>query len=138
MKTQRTACAGNTGKPLRDGDSRRALGLRGEEQGVRYLAARGYVVLERGFRMFRGEIDIIARKDGTLVFVEVRTRARDDFGLPDESVTRPKQRQVRKVALGYLLKRGLAEEKTPCRFDVLSVLWLGGERFRIVHHTDAF
>jgi len=88
--------------------------------------------------MFRGEIDIIARKEGMLVFVEVKTRSGAVFGFPDEFVTRPKQRQVRKIARGYLLKHGLAEEKTACRFDVISLLWLGGRRFRLAHHRDAF
>lgn len=88
--------------------------------------------------MFRGEIDIIARKEETLVFIEVKTRSGSDFGSPDESVTRAKQLQVRKIARGYLLKHGLAEEKTACRFDVISLLWLGGKRFRLAHHRNAF
>jgi putative endonuclease len=99
---------------------------------------RGFTVLERGFRLFRGEIDIIALDEDTLVFIEVKTRARTDFGFPDASVTRKKQSQIRKIALGYLLRRGLPEEKTACRFDVLSLVWLGGARFRLVHYEDAF
>ncbi len=88
--------------------------------------------------MFRGEIDIIARRDETLVFFEVKTRSGDEFGFPVESVTAAKQRQVRKIALGYLLKHGLAEEKTACRFDVLSVICLGESRFRLTHYENAF
>lgn len=138
MKTRRTASAGNTGSAAPGPDNRRVLGRLGEEESVRYLTSRSYTVLERGFRRFRGEIDIIALRDDTLVFIEVKTRTRTDFGLPDASVTRSKQRQIRKIALGYLMERGLAEEKTACRFDVLSLVWQGDGLFRLVHYENAF
>jgi putative endonuclease len=119
-------------------DGRRELGHRGEEEAVRYLAAKGYRILDRGFRMFGGEIDIIARQGQTLVFVEVKTRRRTDFGLPDESVNLSKQNQVRKIALGYLLKKHLPEDRTSCRFDVLSIVWAEGQGSVITHLEDAF
>lgn len=138
MKTPRTECAGNTVAADGAPEDRRTLGRRGEEAAARYLTARGYAVLERGFRMFRGEIDIIAAQGETLVFCEVRTRTRDDFGLPGESVTRAKQSQVRKVARGYLLRRGLVEDRTACRFDVLALRSLSGDRFEVAHFENAF
>jgi putative endonuclease len=119
-------------------DSPRALGRRGEEVAVRYLSAKGYSILERGFRTFRGEIDIIARQGETLVFVEVKTRRSTEFGFPDESVNLSKQNQVRKIAQGYLLKKHLPENATPCRFDILSVVWAGGRGLAITHLENAF
>jgi putative endonuclease len=119
-------------------DGRRTLGRRGEEEAVRYLAGKGYVILDRGFRMFRGEIDIIARQGETLVFVEVKTRRGTEFGFPDESVNLPKQQQVRKIARGYLMKKHLPESATPCRFDILSLVWAEGQGLAITHLENAF
>ena len=119
-------------------DGRLELGLRGEEEAVRYLAAKGYRILDRGFRMFGGEIDIIARQGETLVFVEVKTRRSTEFGVPDESVNLSKQNQVRKIAQGYLLKKQLPESATPCRFDILSVVWAEGRGLAITHLENAF
>lgn len=119
-------------------DDPQNLGRTGEEESARYLTGQGYSILERRFRLFRGEIDIIALKDDTIVFVEVKTRARTDFGWPDESVTRTKRNQVRRIARGYLLQRGLVEERTACRFDVLAVVWRGGSRFDLTHYENAF
>lgn len=119
-------------------DGRLELGRRGEEEAVRYLAAKGYRILDRGFRMFGGEIDIIARQGETLVFVEVKTRRSTEFGVPDESVNLSKQNQVRKIAQGYLLKKQLRESATPCRFDILSVVWAEGRDLAITHLENAF
>jgi len=101
-------------------DEAHALGRRGEEIALRYFRRKGYRIVERGFRLFRGEIDIIAHDGQTLVFIEVKTRATTEFGLPEEAVTPAKQNQIRKIARGFLVERGLGEPD--CRFDVLAVL----------------
>lgn len=85
--------------------------------------------------MFRGEIDIIAYDRKTLVFVEVKTRRSREFGLPEESVTPAKQRQIRKIAQGFLAKNRLTN--TECRFDVIS-LELDGEGYSVRHIKNAF
>jgi putative endonuclease len=112
------------------------LGRSGEEAAVHFLEKKKYRILERGFRWHRGEIDIIASDRSTIVFVEVKTRKSYDFGLPEESVTPSKQRQVRKIAEAYLQKKHLQDVE--CRFDVLSIFLteLGG--FEINHIQDAF
>ena len=101
-------------------DDARALGRRGEEMALEYFRRKGYRVVERGFRLFRGEIDIIAYDGPTLVFIEVKTRTTTEFGLPEEAVTPAKQSQIRKIARGFLVERGLGEPD--CRFDVLALL----------------
>ena len=113
-----------------------ALGRKGEEIASRYLKKKKFEIIERGFRLFRGEIDIIARDRDTLVFVEVKTRADETFGRPEDSVTPAKQRQIRKIAMGYLLKNHLGD--VSCRFDVVSILVQGDEDFRLEHFKDAF
>ncbi len=92
----------------------------GEDLAVRYLQDKGYKILSRNFKTKLGEIDIIARENKTIVFVEVKTRKSDYFGLPREAVTASKQRKIRMVATQYLkLHGGLNQE---CRFDVIDIL----------------
>ena len=72
-----------------------SLGREGERLAAEYLEKKGYKVVASRFRLFHGEIDLIAWDGDTLVFVEVKARTSDDFGLPEESVTPAKQRQRR-------------------------------------------
>lgn len=112
------------------------MGRAGEEIACAYLRRKNYLIVGRRFRMFRGEIDIIARDGSTLVFVEVKSRADESFGRPEESVTPGKQRQIRKIAQGYLVENPLGE--LDCRFDVISVLFGDGTDYRLEHFKDAF
>jgi len=115
---------------------RLTLGKAGEDAAARFLRKKGLKILERGFRLFRGEIDIIAMDRKTLVFVEVKTRTGETYGYPEESVTYAKQIQLRKIAEGYLQKKHLGDY--PCRFDAVSVLIEGQGRPLIRHIENAF
>ena len=122
---------------MRDpGRTTQALGRIGEELACDALRKKGYEIVGRGYRLFRGEIDIIARDGGTLVFVEVKTRADESFGRPEEAVTPAKQRQIRRIARGYLLEHPCGEGG--CRFDVVSILYRGPDDARLEHFIDAF
>jgi len=96
-----------------------AVGRTGEGIALDHLRRKKYKIVETGFHFLRGEIDIIARDGPTLVFVEVKMRTGTGFGRPEEAVTPAKQRQIRKVAEGYLMVRRLGD--VPCRFDVISI-----------------
>ena len=98
---------------------RHSLGRLGEDVACRELVRRGYAVLARRFRTRFGEIDIIARDGGTLVFVEVKARSSSEYGSPAEAVTPRKQRKIVLMASDYLARSGHAPP--PCRFDVVSV-----------------
>lgn len=104
----------------RKAKTRPELAIIGEEHAARYLASRGYRVLERNFRTSRGEVDIIAERKGTLCFVEVKTRSSDEFGEPRESVTSWKQRRIASAAATYVSSRECGERLT--RFDIVEVL----------------
>lgn len=99
-----------------------ALGQWGEDLAVAHLEATGATVLARNWRCREGELDVVAREpDGTLCFVEVKTRSGTGFGEPAEAVGPVKARRVRAVAC-----RWLAEHRPPgrseLRFDVIAVL----------------
>lgn len=122
--------------PLPAPNRTRELGRTGEDIACEHLRKKGYEIVERGFRLFRGEIDVVARDGGTLVFVEVKTRGDESHGRPEESVTPAKQRQIRRIAQGYLVRNGCGD--VACRFDVVAILYRGPNDFRFEHFVDAF
>lgn len=113
-----------------------ALGKAGEKVALRYLKDNKYKIVAANFRLFRGEIDIVAYDKRTLVFIEVKTRKSTDFGLPEESVTGAKQEQIKKIAQGFLTKNNLHE--TECRFDVVSITLDESKGYSIRHIKNAF
>jgi putative endonuclease len=100
-------------------DSTVAKGRGGEDRAEEFLRARGYEIVERNARSAIGEIDLVAREGGDLVFVEVRSRADDSTGGAEETVGAIKQRQVARAAAVYLSERSPAFET--CRFDVVAI-----------------
>lgn len=111
------------------GDSRRILeerenhidaGRKGEAAALTFLLRQGYALRDRNVRFGRGELDLVMEApDGDLVFIEVKTSRHDRAGDPAGWVTPRKQRQIRKVAQGYCLQRGIGDR--PMRFDVVGV-----------------
>lgn len=99
------------------------LGASAEDAATRLLIERGYAIVERNFRCRAGELDLVARDRGVLVFVEVRSRADADHGHAAEMVDAQKQRRVARVAEVYLATR--APEYDEVRFDVVAIT--GGE-----------
>jgi putative endonuclease len=95
-------------------------GRLGETYAAEYLVRQGYEILEKNYRRQFGEVDIVARDRGTLVFVEVKTRHSHHYGAPVEAVDKRKQRQLSKIAQGYLLSNQLHD--TAARFDVIGVI----------------
>jgi len=97
------------------------LGDLGEEHAARSLALNGYSIIARKFRCRFGEIDIIAMDKGTLVFIEVRSRSDEEYGLPYETINHVKKQHIRKVAVTFQLKYGLLDHDS--RFDCVSVIF---------------
>lgn len=81
---------------------RQRLGEWGETVAVRYLARRGYEVLRRKWRCAAGEVDIVARHNGVLIFVEVRTRSGNDPGMAAELITAAKRARLITLAGMFL------------------------------------
>lgn len=99
-------------------DERQILGRKGEKTAAKYLKKNGWKILERNYVSPFGEVDIIARKDTTIAFVEVKTRLSDIFGTPSERVTADKIRRYRKGADYYFAER---EVNCTVRFDIIEV-----------------
>ncbi len=110
-------------------------GLTKETEAANYLSEQGYQVLTRNYRCKLGEIDIIARESGYLVFIEVKYRTSVEMGLPEEAITILKQRRITNTAKYYLHVNRLSEN-TPCRFDVVVIL---KKEIRLIKHAfDAY
>lgn len=135
-RSQSTGRSGSSSESTRVGKRNKALGSRGEEAAARFLYRRGYEILERNWKCFAGEADIIARDDDTLVFVEVKTRKDCSHGFPSEAVTPEKRSKYEKIALAYLAEN--ASSEYPVRFDVVSIVVIGPDKAMIRHQINAF
>ena len=100
--------------------NKRAAGADKEQLAARYLVDNGYTVLERNFRNKTGEIDIIAKKDNYIVFVEVKYRSNNKYGYAVEAVNYRKKQIIRPVAQFYMATRYKSCD-IPCRFDVIGI-----------------
>jgi putative endonuclease len=112
---------------------RQKLGKQAEDRASLELVSRGYQILQRRFRTRYGEIDIVARDGGTLVFVEVRARVGEDYGSAEDSITARKIWRMTRMAQAYLMMNGLGD--VDCRFDVVAVDWSGPEPVLTVYQS---
>lgn len=106
------------------------LGKNGEDIAVEYLTQKNYKIIERNFHCKSGEIDIIALKDEYLVFVEVKTRSSNKYGVPSEAVTKSKIEHLYKTAKYYVYTRNLQDEFI--RFDVIEIYFKNNE-YKVNH-----
>lgn len=111
------------------------LGQEGEALAAAWLGKEGYEILERNWRSGHSEIDLIARKEDIIVFVEVKTRKNADFGFPEDSVDAAKEKSLARGARDYLEKNKLDNE---IRFDIISIIKAAGRVPEIYHIPDAF
>lgn len=114
---------------------RRETGEAGERAAEAFLKQQRYVIIERNYRCRGGEIDLIALHRGTVVFVEVRTRAAEAMVHPFESVDGNKRRRIVTAARHYVAHKHLHDH--PQRFDLVAVRVDGGD-MRCELLVDAF
>jgi putative endonuclease len=115
---------------------RQALGQWGEQLAAKHLIEQGMVLLDRNWRTATGEIDIIARDESAVVFVEVKTRRGKAFGDGAEAVIGRKSVRLRRLASQWLALSGIRPRQV--RFDVVSVLVCSGQAPQVTHLRDAF
>ncbi|PBQ32089.1 YraN family protein [Sphingobacteriaceae bacterium] len=109
-------------------------GREGEILARNYLLKQGYDVLELNWRYKKLEIDIIAKKEETIVFVEVKTRKNNTFGEPELFVTKQKQNFIISAANQYLVEKNIDLES---RFDIIAVIQLNNNK-TVKHLEGAF
>jgi putative endonuclease len=117
-------------------DRRQTLGRAAEEAAAAFLRAAGLAVVERNVRFRQGEIDLVCRDGGVVVFVEVKCRRAGWDAAPAAAVSWHKQRRLTRLAQHYLKWRRL--ERVRCRFDVVSVVQSDRGTLEIRHVRSAF
>ena len=100
--------------------STRRKGAEGEDLAEEYLIQQGYEIIKRNFTFGKvGEIDIVAKDKNEIVFVEVKTKTKDEYGDPLDRITPQKQKKLKIVAKGYFYVNGIYEHD--CRFDAITI-----------------
>ena len=112
----------------------RSIGNKGEEMAANFLIQKGYTILERNWRSGLAEIDIIAQDMGFIVFIEVKIRSTDAFGLPESFVNPHKEKMMCDASAVYM---GSHQIESPFRFDIIGIL-LKKKAIDIKHIRDAF
>lgn len=112
---------------------KRFSGTIAEWVSVGWLRIKGYRIYARNYHIRGGELDIVAGKRDTLVFVEVKYRKSDRFGKADEFVDSRKQRRLKLAAKFYMAENQLNPEHKNHRFDVVAI-----DRFHLRHIKNAF
>jgi putative endonuclease len=111
------------------------LGAWGENKAAEYLGDHGYQILERNFRVWEGEIDLIAVKDEVIHFVEVKTRSSQRFGSPEESMHARKRSRLLRAGFCYLEQN--FDENVSYQFDLVAIVCRPDQRvIRLTHYED--
>ena len=113
---------------------RHELGKRGEDIATNYLKSIGYLIIERNYTAKQGEIDIIAKDNEELVFIEVKTRSNNQFGRPAEAVDNIKQKHLINTIKYYLYSKHL--ENSYVRIDIIEV-YFSKDSYDINHIKQA-
>jgi putative endonuclease len=113
------------------------LGRWGEKRCEKYLKSKGLKTLARNFSCKTGEIDLVmVDTDGSIVFVEVRTKAAETFEPPESSITAPKKARLARTARYFLATHNI--ENRPFRFDVVTIVLGQTGQPTIKHYKNAF
>ena len=116
-------------------DATKILGQAGEDFAAKFLESRGYKIIDRNFKIRSAEIDIIAEKNNSIIFVEVKTRSNVRHGFPVEAVNLKKQKRIISAASVFLQDEKYFDFN--CRFDVIEVYSVDDE-LKLRHIENAF
>ncbi|GAT73009.1 YraN family protein [Microbacterium hydrocarbonoxydans] len=112
------------------------LGRAGEERAVRHLTAQGYEILDRNWRCPQGEIDIVARRGGMLVVIEVKTRRTAAFGHPFEAVDGRKRRRLWQLAQAWIATNPHLANGRMLRLDAIGIIGADPDAGTLEHLVD--
>jgi len=111
------------------------LGTKGEGIAKTYLEANGYEILDENWVHGKAEIDLIAYKNGIMIFVEVKSRTSVAFGQPEEFVQKAKQKQMELASLQYI---EIMNHQNEIRFDIIAITFKKDNTYNLNHIEDAF
>ncbi len=111
------------------------FGNEGEKLAADHLMKNGYKILFKNYRYGKGEIDIVAKQNDTLVFVEVKSRKNLNYGAPEFSITQSKIKQIKKIAKAFLFYNKMDFEEV--RFDAITIVYENNQPI-LNHITNAF
>jgi putative endonuclease len=106
-------------------------GSQGEEEAALYLQSQTYKILAKNYRYGHAEIDIIAKIDNIIIFIEVKTRSGNTIGHPEDFLSKAQQKRIVKAAKYYLESQKIDSE---IRFDIISIV----KNKELEHIKDAF
>jgi len=115
--------------------STREVGTKHENVAVEFLKQKGLSLVSRNYRLRDGEIDLIMRDRGYLVFIEVKFRRNSNFAAILEQIDQRQLKRIRRSAQLFMLQHGIVEHLTACRFDVVAIT---GAPFQVEWLKDAF
>ena len=115
--------------------SNKEIGIFGENMAISHLSELGYEIMHRNWRYKHLEIDIIAKNNKILVFVEVKTRNNNHYGEPEIAVNQKKENLIANAGAAYMRQIGHNWE---VRFDIISIIYKNEKSFTIKHFEDAF
>jgi putative endonuclease len=110
-------------------------GIKGEQLAEKFLLDKGYTILHRNWRAGKKEVDIIALKEGVVIFVEVKARTGTAFGFPEDAVGHHKQAFLKTAAGAFL---DSFPQYTKIQFDIISINFEHSGVGEVVHFEDAF
>jgi putative endonuclease len=110
----------------------RTIGLYGEDKASEFLLKKGYKILKRNFRHGRREIDIIAKSEERLVFVEVKLRKDHTYGNPENFLTEDQKNRIKEAAEEFIVRTNWMHD---IRFDIIAI---DNSSHEILHFQDAF
>lgn len=113
------------------------LGRWGEKRCEKFLKRKGLKTLTRNYTCKTGELDLVmVDSDRTIVFVEVKTRAGEDFAPTETALTYPKKTRLTRAARFFLTANNIQDR--PCRFDLVTIILPQTGKEKITHHENAF
>ncbi|MEM7032511.1 MAG: YraN family protein [Chloroflexota bacterium] len=115
-------------------NQRKKTGALGEAIAAQHLIEQGYEIIAKNWRCAEGELDLVAKIEGDLVFVEVRTRIGQRLGSPEESITRTKQEKL--IQLAYAFLDTYQGPDYPWRIDVIAVVLNGQRQVVRLNHIE--
>lgn len=109
----------------------RQIGMEQEKRAVQYLQQQGYQVIEQNYWTRFAEIDIVAKEEPYLCFIEVKYRSGTKYGAPEGVITQKKKQRIKKATAFYLAERNILMN-TPMRFDVVLII---GDKITLIRNA---